>query len=472
MDIYLQIFFTTLSIAFCLLHFILFIYNRNLKSNLYFSLFLLFYAISIFLDYQANLAGSIEESLTILSFHRGVLPFPPIFALLFIYSAFEYRIPKQFWIISGVLLISAVLVVIKPIENLGIFQVVGLLVFFESVRVFIKAMRENFNDAWILTAGFLLLFIFSAYDSILDLDLIEPFYGVTNGYPFGFLMLILFSSIYLSRNFARRNRKILEHERKNKEMEISRRILEAQNARKAKELEEARQVQLSLLPQCISKLGDLEICFDMQTASEVGGDYYDFHLSEDNSLTIVIGDATDHGMKAGMMVSIIKSLFLTHVADTDIIDFFYKCTNTIKQMKLKNLYMALLMMKIRGNNITFSSAGMPPVLVYRNSSDKVEEHKLKGMPIGAVKRFPYQIKQVDLYPGDVVLLMSDGLPELFDENKNSFGYRRVKEVLKSNHNLSADEIVQKLFTAGKEWRSSENASDDITFVALKLKNSD
>ena len=143
----------------------------------------------------------------------------------------------------------------------------------------------------------MLLFLFSMYDMFLDLDLMNPINNIENGYPFGFLFLIISASIYLARDFARVNRIILTKELEAREMEITQKLLEAEDNRKAKELNEARGIQLSLLPNCVTNIKDYDICFDMQTASEVGGDYYDYSISESGEITIVIGDATDHGMK-------------------------------------------------------------------------------------------------------------------------------------------------------------------------------
>ena len=78
------------------------------------------------------------------------------------------------------------------------------------------------------------------------------------------------------------------------------------NDRRAQELEEARHLQLSMLPKKLPNLPHLDIAAYMKTASEVGGDYYDFHLGEDGTLTIAVGDATGHGLKAGTMVSVVK----------------------------------------------------------------------------------------------------------------------------------------------------------------------
>ncbi|MEJ7700687.1 MAG: hypothetical protein WKF71_13720 [Pyrinomonadaceae bacterium] len=75
--------------------------------------------------------------------------------------------------------------------------------------------------------------------------------------------------------------------------------LHAENERRAKELEEARQLQLSMLPKKLPQIPNLEIAAYMKPATEVGGDYYDFHVGADGTLTVAVGDATGHGLKAG-----------------------------------------------------------------------------------------------------------------------------------------------------------------------------
>ncbi len=76
----------------------------------------------------------------------------------------------------------------------------------------------------------------------------------------------------------------------------NKKFLQLENDRKTKELEEARQLQLSMLPKTLPQLPHLDIAVYMKTATEVGGDYYDFNVGMDGTLTVVIGDATGHGM--------------------------------------------------------------------------------------------------------------------------------------------------------------------------------
>jgi serine phosphatase RsbU (regulator of sigma subunit)/ligand-binding sensor domain-containing protein len=246
-------------------------------------------------------------------------------------------------------------------------------------------------------------------------------------------------------------------------------LLRAENQRKTQELEEARQLQLSMLPKVLPQLPHLDIAVYMKTATEVGGDYYDFHVDMDGTLTVVIGDATGHGMRAGTMVTTTKSLFSSHASNPDILFTFQEITRCIKTMNMHMLSMCLSILKIREDKMQISAAGMPPALLYRSKTKSVEEIVLKGMPLGAVQDFPYELRQTEVNAGDTILLMSDGLPELFNKEKEMFGYERVMDIYKNSASKNPEEIIEELKNAGNRWTNDEAPDDDITFVVIKVK---
>jgi serine phosphatase RsbU (regulator of sigma subunit) len=251
---------------------------------------------------------------------------------------------------------------------------------------------------------------------------------------------------------------------------MARKLLEADNARKTKELDEARKLQLSMLPQKIPSLSNMEIAAYMQPATEVGGNYYNFYVAEDGTLTLAIGDATGHGMKAGTVVATIKALFGAFGSSLEILPFFSKCTEILKNMQLGNLYMAMMLVRIKEYKMISSSAGMPPMLIYRNKTQKIEELVLKGMPLGAHAGFPYLQQETELAAGDTILLMPDGFPELFNEEKETLAYTKVKESFKSGTDKSPSQIIEQLVKNSEQWREDTPQNDDRTFVVLKIKN--
>ena len=236
-----------------------------------------------------------------------------------------------------------------------------------------------------------------------------------------------------------------------------------------KELEEARALQLSMLPESIPQTNDLEIAVYMDTASEVGGDYYDFSIKKDGSLNIAIGDATGHGMKAGIMVSIMKALFISDSVDIDINEFFESSNHTIKSLQLGRMMMAFAMLNYKENQIRFINSGMPPLMIFNNSSKKVEEISINNMPLGAMRSAEYEVKELNVNKGDSILLLSDGLPEMQNVSGEMFGYGRIKELFETNISKSPEEIISILKSEGSHWSNRIDHDDDVTFVIIRIK---
>jgi serine phosphatase RsbU (regulator of sigma subunit) len=206
----------------------------------------------------------------------------------------------------------------------------------------------------------------------------------------------------------------------------------------------------------------------MKTATEVGGDYYDFAVQND-TLNIAFGDATGHGMQAGTIVTLMKGLFLSDASRFEIAEFFNHSSRAIKEIRLGRLFMAFTLMRLKGNSVSLSSAGMPPIFHYRHRDGSIEEILLKGMPLGAMKNFPYVVYDVELEKGDIMLLLSDGLPEQKDANGEMFDYKRVQQYFSGVVNESPDQIISHLAKMGDEWMNGVQQDDDITMLVLKVK---
>jgi serine phosphatase RsbU (regulator of sigma subunit) len=245
--------------------------------------------------------------------------------------------------------------------------------------------------------------------------------------------------------------------------------LEAENEQRARELEGARQLQLSMLPKSVPQLPHLDIEAYMKPATEVGGDYYDFHMDGAGTLTVAVGDATGHGLKAGTVVTAMKSLFRTFAAEPEIVPVFNRSSRVLKEMNLRSLFMGLTMIKLNGRRMKIAAAGMPPVLIYRAETRAVEEVMIKAMPLGSIPDYPYRELERTLGCGDVVVLMSDGLPERFNREGEMFDYSRTMETLVNAATRSPREIIECLAGAGENWADGRPQDDDVTFVVLKIK---
>lgn len=144
--------------------------------------------------------------------------------------------------------------------------------------------------------------------------------------------------------------------------------------------------------------------------------------------------------------------------------------DALTRVNLHRHYMALQMVKIKDSRLEVCSAGMPPLLLYRAAAKTVEQISLKAMPLGNRHEFPYRKHDTRLASGDVILLMSDGLPELFNMHDEIFDYERVKVAFAEAAALSPAEIIAHLVRAGEAWAGDKQQQDDMTFLALKVKH--
>jgi serine phosphatase RsbU (regulator of sigma subunit) len=466
------------------LHLFLFLFLPRPKENLYFALFMLCWGAFIWLSYQRTFFTSAEDILNSAKATGALLGGAIVFVLLTIYARFLSRIPPIGYgfvsICVGFAIGGFVLSLSEVTAQYLAYALIGLATL-EVFRIFVTAGWERWRERWIAALGFTVFMLSLFYQVLIELSIVTPLWGV-GVIIVGTLALSACFSIDLSRNFARTSKnlekqliqvqhlssKAVENERIAKEEELSRRMLEADNARKTRELEEARQVQLSMLPKELPKIPHIDMAVKMETATEVGGDYYDFHLGEDGTLTIALGDATGHGAKAGTMVSVTKGLFHEFAPLSSFQTIFERFTRAIKCMNLGQLYMALLLVRVKDHTITASSAGMPPILIFRSSTGVVEQLVMKGMPLGGFMDFPYQTKEATLGSGDVVLLMSDGLLEMFNANDETLDEPRTVESFREIADQSPHEIIRHLLEKGKAWAGGRPQVDDVTFVVMKM----
>jgi hypothetical protein len=245
--------------------------------------------------------------------------------------------------------------------------------------------------------------------------------------------------------------------------------LELEHERKSRELKAARQLQQAMLPKGFPDHPTVELAASMKTATEVGGDYYDFHISNNNALTFILGDAVGHGVLAGMMVTATKILFSNWNKHNDVLKFLKNTSWSIKQMGLSKLFMALVVGKIHDRTIELAGTGLPPALLYRASSKQVEQISLNGIPLGNYLDVSYKKITINLAAGDVILFMTDGFQELMNTEGEMFGDERVISTFNRIAAHEPLEIIEHFNNVAKKWSNGYPRQDDITFLVLKIK---
>jgi serine phosphatase RsbU (regulator of sigma subunit) len=402
--------------------------------------------------------------------------------LRFAYLLFDHPFDRWFWTLMALGAGIGVLVAVdQDWDAFGDFWWFVVLVVIATLRMHLKAVRTGRPIAWFLVVGTLGLLIGMGWQMLLNAGLLEQPFAMFPAAYYGVAALLLSVSTFISYVFARiaRNleqrlievgelsKRTLAQELEAKEREVGRRLLEADNQRKTGELEAARELQLSLLPREVPRLDGLRIAASMTTATEVGGDYYDFRV-DNGILTAALGDATGHGARAGALVSLMKGMFSTYGSAEDIPRFFRGASSTVRAMRMEGMNISLALARFRDGELTYSAAGMPPALVYRAAEGRVDEVLVAGMPLGGIADFPYRVETVPLAAGDVILLMSDGFPEAPNPHGASLGYDQPRAMLSEWGTLEPEEIVERLTRAAREWGGGSALPDDVTFVVVKV----
>ena len=204
-----------------------------------------------------------------------------------------------------------------------------------------------------------------------------------------YLLALLFCFIQFGKYQARKSFSKAEHERKNSELAA------------------AKDLQNRLLPKTLPKTQNLDIAGYLRTSTEVGGDYYDFFEQNDGSLYSICGDATGHGTPSGMLVSITKA-GLIGLPQMEPKDMLHELNRVVKKVDLGILRMSLNIAHIKGNQLTLSSAGMPPYFIFRAGLKTTEEIQLSGVPLGSFNNVHYDQVTTSFNVGDILVIISDG----------------------------------------------------------------
>ena len=240
----------------------------------------------------------------------------------------------------------------------------------------------------------------------------------------------------------------------------------AEDERRMAELEAAKDLQNRMLPKTLPKVDGLEIATYLQTSSEVGGDYYDFHPQPDGSLIAVCGDATGHGTAAGMLVSITKAGLIGLPLDEPN-KMLFDLNRLVKKVDLGILRMSLNIVHFKKNKLKLSSAAMPPCYLYVAKTNKIEEIQISGLPLGGLYGATFDMEERSFSKGDIFVIASDGLPEAPNLKGEQLGYQAVEDCILANADKSATELKDSMVVLGSDWLAGQTTPDDITIVVIK-----
>ncbi|MFL5870297.1 MAG: SpoIIE family protein phosphatase, partial [Solirubrobacterales bacterium] len=241
----------------------------------------------------------------------------------------------------------------------------------------------------------------------------------------------------------------------------------ATRQRYEQELEVARLIQQNFLPKELPDLPGWQVAAYYSPAREVGGDFYDVIPLPDGRVGLVVGDVTDKGVPAALVMSATRSVLRASaqrllepgVVLERVNDHLFP--DMPEKMFVTCLYGVL---DPETGHLRFANAGHD--VPYVRTADGVGELRARGMPLGLMSGMTYEEKEVDLQPGDSVLLHSDGIVEAHDADRNMYGFPRLKETVARSG--GSQELIQAVLDDLARFAGAgTEQEDDITMVAIQ-----
>lgn len=248
-----------------------------------------------------------------------------------------------------------------------------------------------------------------------------------------------------------------------------------EGVRVKEELEIARRVQENLFPANFPKSDYFEIIAESESAYEVGGDYYDYHL-DGIWLDVIIADVAGSGSAAAFHMAELKGIFQSLVQLRLPLKKFMEITNiAVSQSMNRALFTALTFLKfdLKERKLRYARAGHTPILFYRHSSGKAEYLEDEGMGMGILRDDSYndfiRTYDVQLEKGDIIALFTDGLTETKNTSGEQYGLERLREHLEEIAHIDVEAIKNSILRDCNSFKGSMDYRDDSTIVVVKIK---
>ena len=223
-----------------------------------------------------------------------------------------------------------------------------------------------------------------------------------------------------------------------------------------KEMEIAKQIQLSLLPPAPPPMKGIDCAGRCVAATHIGGDYYDIFLNGDD-VEMVMADVSGHSVGAALIMvetrSVLRAQLQTLHSPADILaalnDLLYDDLSSAELF----ITMAYLSYHTKAARLSYTNAGHPPPLLYRASGGSFLELDAEGLLIGVKREVSFEERSLDIESGDLLLLYTDGIIEAEGAGGELFGTRRLQTILSREHRKPAAEVIAAVLAAVRALRA-------------------
>lgn len=235
----------------------------------------------------------------------------------------------------------------------------------------------------------------------------------------------------------------------------------------------AREIQMSMLPKRFPPFphrSEIDLYAAIEPAREVGGDFYDFMLIDDDHLGFAIGDVSGKGVPASLFMAVTKTLLRVTAGKRGRPSaVLAELNNELCRDNDTGTFVTIFygILRLRTGELEYSSGGHnPPYVLFQNGAVEALE-QTGGMALGVLEDVTYGTKKVTLRPREEIFLYTDGVTEAMDSAGNLFSDHRLREFLQRAHKLSPTELIHSVVSEVKRFSCGAEQSDDITALALQ-----
>jgi serine phosphatase RsbU (regulator of sigma subunit) len=249
-----------------------------------------------------------------------------------------------------------------------------------------------------------------------------------------------------------------------RDLEIESRIMQEQ-------LDLAKEIQEGLNPSAFYDMDGIQIKGFTRAAKGVGGDYFDYVNIDDNRVGALLSDVSGKGVPASLVMVMIRTVFVTQISSGDV-----DCASVVRAINdslsadfaIDKFATLFFMIYDRSREeLSFTNAGHGPLFCFRKAKNACSITNLEGVPIGIMDEAEYRQARIKINPGDIVVLYSDGVTEMRNEQKEEYGRLRLQNLVIANNELSADKLVEMIVSDVDGFRGKAAPHDDMTTLVLK-----
>jgi serine phosphatase RsbU (regulator of sigma subunit) len=258
----------------------------------------------------------------------------------------------------------------------------------------------------------------------------------------------------------------------------------AEQERMLQELEVARRIQASFLPDCCPPVPGWELAAVWRSARQVGGDFYDFIPLPAGDpgdgdgaarLGLVVADVADKGVPAALFMALSRTLVRTVAIDGRPPALALSRANDLIVADARtDLFVTLFyaVLHSESGDVVYATAGHVPALLVREGSGQVQELRAAGMAMGVLPDVVFEEERVHLDPGDLLVVYTDGVTDAMDAGHRAFGRDRLAAVVQAHCHQSATEVARAIEEAVDAFAGGSPQYDDLTLLVARRRPRD